>query len=225
MLSDTTIAAFKASLRGQLITPGDAQYDEARKVYNAMIDRRPGLIARCADVADVQTAVNFAREQKLLVSIRGGGHNAIGLGVCDDGLVIDLSAMRYVRVDPKKKTDPRRRRIALGRRRSCRSPIRPRRAFRNHLDDRRWRPDARRRHRAPDSPVRPEHRQHPRRRHGARRRPVRHRERQGELGSLLGRSRRRRQLRRRHVVSVQGASGPHQLRRPDALGDWTTRRR
>ncbi len=104
MLSDTTIAAFKSSLRGQLITPGDSQYDEARKVYNGMIDRRPGLIARCADVADVQTAVNFAREQKLIVSIRGGGHNAIGLGVCDDGLVIDLSAMRYVRVDPKKKT-------------------------------------------------------------------------------------------------------------------------
>ena len=104
MLSDTTIAAFKSSLRGQLITPGDSQYDEARKVYNGMIDRRPGLIAKCADVADVQTAVNFAREQKLLVSIRGGGHNAIGLGVCDDGLVIDLSAMRYVRVDPKKKT-------------------------------------------------------------------------------------------------------------------------
>jgi hypothetical protein len=104
MLSDTTVAAFKASLRGQLITPGDGQYDEARKVYNGMIDRRPGLIARCVDVADVQTAVKFAREQKLLVSIRGGGHNAIGLGVCDDGLVIDLSAMRYVRVDPKKKT-------------------------------------------------------------------------------------------------------------------------
>jgi FAD/FMN-containing dehydrogenase len=104
MLSDETIAAFRTSLRGQLITPGDAQYDEARKVYNGMIDRRPGLIARCADVADVQTAVNFAREQKLVVSIRGGGHNAIGLGVCDDGLVIDLSPMRYVRVDPKKNT-------------------------------------------------------------------------------------------------------------------------
>jgi len=101
---DETIASFRASLRGPLITPDDPQYDEARKVYNGMIDRRPGLIARCADVADVQTAVNFAREQKLLVSIRGGGHNAIGLGVCDDGLVIDLSSMRYVRVDPKKKT-------------------------------------------------------------------------------------------------------------------------
>src|SRR5687767_10774199 len=104
MLSESTIAGFKASLRGQLITASDAQYDETRKVYNAMIDRRPGLIAKCADVADVQTAVNFAREQKLLVSIRGGGHNAIGLGVCDDGLVIDLSPIRYVRVDPKKKT-------------------------------------------------------------------------------------------------------------------------
>jgi FAD/FMN-containing dehydrogenase len=104
MLSESTIAALKSSLRGQLIEPGDAQYDDARKVYNAMIDRRPGLIARCADVADVQTAVNFAREHNVLVSIRGGGHNAIGLGVCDGGLVIDLSAMRYVRVDPKKKT-------------------------------------------------------------------------------------------------------------------------
>ena len=67
MLSDTQIAAFKSSLRGQLITPADPQYDEARKVYNGMIDRRPGLIAQCADVADVMTAVNFAREQKLLV--------------------------------------------------------------------------------------------------------------------------------------------------------------
>ena len=104
MLSETTIAAFKASLRGELIEPGDQRYDVARKVYNAMIDRRPRLIARCADVADVITAVNFGREQKLLVSVRGGGHNAGGLGVCDDGLVIDLSPMRYVRVDPKKRT-------------------------------------------------------------------------------------------------------------------------
>ena len=104
MLNEATIASFRASLRGQLITPSDSQYDEARKVYNGMIDRRPGLIARCVDVADVQAAVNFARDQKLLVSIRGGGHNAVGLGVCDDGLVIDLSPIRYVRVDPAKKT-------------------------------------------------------------------------------------------------------------------------
>src|SRR6201993_316840 len=104
MISETTIANFRASLHGGLIEPSDPNYDRARRVYNAMIDRRPRLIARCADVADVIAAVNFAREQKMLVSIRGGGHNAGGLGVCDDGLVIDLTPMNYVRVDPKKKT-------------------------------------------------------------------------------------------------------------------------
>ena len=104
MLSQATIASFKSSLRGEVIEPGDAGYDAARKVYNGMIDRRPRLIARCADVADVIAAVNFGREHKLLVAVRGGGHNAGGLGVCDDGLVIDLSPIKYVRVDPKKRT-------------------------------------------------------------------------------------------------------------------------
>jgi FAD/FMN-containing dehydrogenase len=104
MLSGATISKFKASLRGELIEPGDQSYDAARKVYNAMIDRRPRLIVRCLDVADVITAVNFGRENKLLVAVRGGGHNAGGLGICDEGLVIDLSPMRYVRVDPKKRT-------------------------------------------------------------------------------------------------------------------------
>ena len=103
MLNEATMATFRSSLRGGLIEPGDPHYDEARKVYNAMIDRRPRLIARCLDVADVIAAVNFGREHELLVSIRGGGHNAGGLGVCDDGLVIDLSPMKYVRVDPKKR--------------------------------------------------------------------------------------------------------------------------
>ncbi|MGA8144907.1 MAG: FAD-binding oxidoreductase [Candidatus Acidiferrales bacterium] len=104
MPNEQTIAAFKAKLRGGLIEPGDPGYEAAREVYNAMIERRPRMIARCADVADVMAAVNFGREQKMLVAIRGGGHNAGGLGVCDDGLVIDLSPMNYVRVDPKKKT-------------------------------------------------------------------------------------------------------------------------
>jgi FAD/FMN-containing dehydrogenase len=104
MLDGTTITAFKAGLRGELIQPGDPSYDAARQVYNAMIHRHPRLIARCANVADVMAAVKFAREQKLLLAVRGGGHNAGGLGVCDDGLVIDLSRMNYVRVDPKKKT-------------------------------------------------------------------------------------------------------------------------
>src|SRR5580692_5240727 len=104
MPNETAIAEFRSSLRGELIEPGDSSYEAARKVYNAMIERRPRLSARCADVADVIAAVKFAREQGLLVAIRGGGHNAGGLGVCDDGLVIDLSSMSYVRVDPKRKT-------------------------------------------------------------------------------------------------------------------------
>src|SRR6266849_5959922 len=98
------VRKFQESLRGELIRPGDAAYDDARKVYNAMIDRRPALIARCAGVADVITAVNFARENNLLVAVRGGGHNAAGLGVCDGGLVIDLSRMKGVRVDPAART-------------------------------------------------------------------------------------------------------------------------
>ena len=104
MLNEAMIAAFRSGLRGGLIEPGEPTYDAARKVYNGMIDRRPRLIARCADVADVMSAVKFGRTHKLLVAIRGGGHNAGGLGVCDEGLVIDLSPMNYVRVDPKKKT-------------------------------------------------------------------------------------------------------------------------
>ena len=101
---DLDASALKANLRGELIQPNDEGYDAARKVYNGMIDKHPALIARCADVADVIAAVNFARENNLLVSIRGGGHNAGGLGVCDDGLVIDLSLIRYTHVDPVART-------------------------------------------------------------------------------------------------------------------------
>jgi len=104
MIDQATIEEFKANLRGQLIQPGDEGYDEACKIYNAMIERRPGLIARCADVADVMAAVNIARENDLLVAIRGGGHNGPGLGTCDDGLVIDMSAIKYTRVDPQAST-------------------------------------------------------------------------------------------------------------------------
>ncbi len=96
--------SLQAAMRGPVIQPGDAGYDTARTVYNAMIDRRPAAIARCADVADVMTAVKFAGGHGLTVSVRGGGHNAAGLGVWDDALVIDLSAMRGVTVDPDAKT-------------------------------------------------------------------------------------------------------------------------
>lgn len=104
MVLKDDIAQFRSQLRGSLIEPDDAGYEQARKVYNAMISRKPRLIAQCADVADVMAAVRFGREHGLLVSIRGGGHNAGGLGICDDGLVIDLSLMRYTRVDPATRT-------------------------------------------------------------------------------------------------------------------------
>ncbi len=99
-----TASQLRTALRGELIEPSDTAYDAARKVHNGMIDRRPALIAKCAGVADVIACVNFARENKMLVSIRGGGHNAGGLGVCDGGLVIDLSRMKGVRVDPGART-------------------------------------------------------------------------------------------------------------------------
>ena len=93
-----------SKLRGSLITPADGEYEVARRVYNGMIDRRPEAIVRCADVADLMTAVNFARKENVLVAVRGGGHNGAGLGVCDNGLVIDLTLMRKVLVDPVTKT-------------------------------------------------------------------------------------------------------------------------
>ena len=103
-MDDQALSTFQQQLRGQLIAPGDAQYDAARALYNGMIDKRPRLIARCVNAADVIRAVNFGREQGLLIAIRGGGHNGPGLGSCDDGLVIDLSLMKGVRVDPAAKT-------------------------------------------------------------------------------------------------------------------------
>jgi FAD/FMN-containing dehydrogenase len=99
-MQQESIAELRSQLRGDLIEPSDVRYEEARKVYNAMISRKPRLIVKCADVADVMTAVRFGHQHDLKVSIRGGGHNAGGLGVCDDGLVIDLSLIKYVRVHP-----------------------------------------------------------------------------------------------------------------------------
>ena len=103
-MTSQTIAAFKASLRGKLIQPEDAEYNTARKVYNGMIDKHPALIAQCADVQDVIACVNFARDNKVLLAVRGGGHNAGGLGICDDGLVIDLSSFKSIQINEKDKT-------------------------------------------------------------------------------------------------------------------------
>jgi len=103
-MNDEGVGKFVAGLRGNVIRPGDDGYDEARRLFNGMIDKRPLLIARCVDAGDVMTAVNFARDNQLAVAIRGGGHNGPGLGSVDDGLVIDLSMMKGVRVDPKNRT-------------------------------------------------------------------------------------------------------------------------
>jgi hypothetical protein len=99
-----TLEAFRKALRGPVISRGEPGYDTARALYNGMIDKRPLIIAQCVDVADVITSVNFARDEGLLLAIRGGGHNGAGLGSCDDGLVIDLSAMKSVRIDPQSRT-------------------------------------------------------------------------------------------------------------------------
>lgn len=99
-LGEATIQELKAAVRGQVITPQDEGYDDARKVHNGAIDKRPAVIVRCAGVADVIQAVQFARSQDLPVAVRGGGHSQAGFGVCDGGLVIDLSQMKGIRVDP-----------------------------------------------------------------------------------------------------------------------------
>ena len=104
VLESAVIEAFRADLRGQLLTPAEADYDAARRIWNAMIDKRPALIARCEGAADVGKAVHFAAAHDLLVSVRGGGHNVAGTAVCHGGLMIDLSRMRGIRVDPVART-------------------------------------------------------------------------------------------------------------------------
>src|SRR3990170_3861976 len=98
--SPAVVDGLRARFRGALLRPGEEGYDEARRIWNGAIDRRPALIARCAGADDVAEAVRFARERELLVSVRGGGHAVAGHAVCDDGLMIDLSLMKAVRVDP-----------------------------------------------------------------------------------------------------------------------------
>jgi FAD/FMN-containing dehydrogenase len=103
-LDERALSELDASFRGQLVRPGDPSYDEHRKIWNGSIDRFPALIAKCAGVADVIAAVKFAREARLLVAVRGGGHSFPGLSVCDGGIVIDLSPMKGIRVDPEART-------------------------------------------------------------------------------------------------------------------------
>src|SRR5579864_6721528 len=104
MIPESAIQQLKSSLRGQTFSPGDPGYDEARTIPNAMIDRRPAIIARCAGAADVVACVRIAREHDILVSVRGGGHSIAGKAVCDGGLMIDMSGMKGILVDPARRT-------------------------------------------------------------------------------------------------------------------------
>jgi FAD/FMN-containing dehydrogenase len=97
------VDGLRKAVRGEIITPSDARYDAARKVFNAMIDRRPGLVLRCAGAADVIAGIRFARDRDTAVSVRAGGHGVAGKAVCDGGVVIDLSAMKAIRVDPERR--------------------------------------------------------------------------------------------------------------------------
>jgi hypothetical protein len=104
VLDDAALADLARQFRGELIRAGDPPYEAARRVWNGAIDRRPALVARCTGVADVRAAVRFARERQLVVAVRGGGHNVAGTATCDGGLVIDLSPMKGLRVDPVTRT-------------------------------------------------------------------------------------------------------------------------
>lgn len=103
-LDASVIEAFENQLRGKLVMPEHSDYNDTRKVYNGMINKHPGMFAMCVDAADVMVAVNFGRDNDLLVAVRGGGHNGGGLGLCNDGLVIDLSGIKFVRVDTSNNT-------------------------------------------------------------------------------------------------------------------------
>jgi FAD/FMN-containing dehydrogenase len=103
LISKEKIENLRAKVKGQIILPSDSSYDEVRKIWNAMIERRPAVIVQCAEASDVPPAISFAREHGLEISIRGAGHNIAGNALCDNGVVIDFSTMRKVRVDAQKK--------------------------------------------------------------------------------------------------------------------------
>ena len=193
----SALDALKARLKGPVLFPGDAGYDDARTVWNAMIDRRPACVVRCLGTADVIACVQFAREHRLLLCIKGGGHNIAGLATADGALMLDLSLMRGVWVDAKKKVAHAQggcllgdidRETQLHGLATVLGFVSATGACRTHP----WR-----RIRLPDPALGLDHRQRGGLRSRHRRGEAGPRQRQGESRSLLGAARRRRQLRRR----------------------------
>ena len=207
VLGEATIEELRQTIRGAIVTPEDEGYDEARAVWNGLHDERPALVVQPTGAADVAAAVGFARSHDLPIAVRGGGHSIAGFSTCDDGIVIDLSKMRGVRVDPCRAACVHRRRCGVGRRRPRDPGARARDHGRPGLDHRRRRLHARRRDRLADAQARPRVRQPRRRRPRHRRRPDRARVRVRERRALLGPPRRRRQLRDRHAVRARAPSG------------------
>ncbi len=216
-MNESDIQELRARFRGELITPVDAAYDAARKVYNGMIDKRPGLIGRCADVADVVAAVNFAREKGELLAIRGGGHNGPGLGVCDGGIVIDLSRLKGIRVDQRSQTVRVEGGCLWGDVDHATHPfgLAVPSGFLSTTGVGGLTLGGGIGYLTPQ--ARSDHRQSDRRRRRARGRPPRDRQRRGELGPVLGRARRRRQLRSRNLVPLPRCPRRHRLWRTDLL--------
>ena len=199
---DSAIEMLRKEFGGSIVAPADAGYDEHRAVWNAMIDKRPALIARCQTPADVAAAVQFGREHDIPVAVRGGGHSAAGKGTCDDGIVVDLSQMNSVEVDTGRKTARAGWGHDVGRLRRRDPGGRPRDTGRCHLDHGHRGPHARRRLRVVVAPIRALLRQPAVGRPRHRRRAHPHVLRGLELRAVLGPARWRRQLRRRDELRV-----------------------
>ena len=212
-MNGTSLDSLREQVRGQIITPGDADYDAARAVYNGMIDKRPAAVVRVSQVADVIACVNFARDNSLDLAVRGGGHSAPGLrhrGMTPWSSTSSTPPASGSIRQPGRRGRGRR---DLGRLQPRDPRLRAGDHRRHRRLDRRRRADPRRRHRLPGPQIRAQLRQPPlgRRRH--RRRKVPDRQRERERRSLLGAARRWRELRRRDLVGIPAASGGHGPRR------------
>ena len=221
-ISDDALEALRAQLHGPAVRPTDAGYEDVRATFNAMHAGRPDVAIRCMGAADVVAGVNFARDQGLDLTVRGGGHSIAGLSAHESGVLLDLAAMRGVQVDPVRRLAARAGRRAVERRRPRDAGVRARRPRRRRLRYRRCRPHARRRLRLGPAQVRALRRQ-PRRGAGrVRRRRDPHRFEGLQPRPVLGDPRRRRQLRRRDVVHVPAARARARRR---VLGDVLPARR